>query len=51
MQKYSKFVVAAVGGVISGLLLFFGNDVPMWVNTVVLVATALGVYQVPNKAK
>lgn len=48
MSKYNKFVVAGVGGVISGLLLYFGSDVPSWVNTLVLVATALGVYRVPN---
>lgn len=49
MQKYNKFIVAIVGGAISGLLLFFGTDVPEWVNMVILVATALGVYRVPNK--
>lgn len=48
-SKYNKFIVAAVGGIISGLLLFYGTDVPSWVNALVLVATALGVYQIPNK--
>ena len=48
--KYSKFIIAAIGGIISGLLLYFGTDVPEWVNLIILVATALGVYQVPNKA-
>lgn len=51
MSKYNKFIVAGVGGVIQALLLYFGQDVPTWVNTLILVATALGVYQVPNKAK
>lgn len=49
LQKYSKFIVAIVGAVISGLLLFYGSNVPEWVNMVILVATALGVYQVRNK--
>lgn len=49
LGKYNKFIVAGVGGVIQALLLYFGSDVPTWVNTLVLIATALGVYQVPNK--
>ena len=49
MQKYNKFIMAAAGGVISALLLFYGQDVPEWVNLLVLVATALGVERVPNK--
>lgn len=48
-SKYSKFIVAIVGALIAGLLLYYGQDVPEWVNYVVLIATALGVYQVPNK--
>ncbi len=51
MQKYNKFIVAAVGGLISALLLFYGQDVPEWVNLIVLVSTALGVYSTPNKAR
>lgn len=47
--KYNKFIVAIVGAVISGLLLFYGTDVPEYVNLIILVATALGVYQVPNR--
>ena len=49
MQKYNKFIVAIVGGIISGLLLYYGANVPEWVNIIVLVATALGVYATPNK--
>ena len=49
MQKYNKFIISAVGGAISALTLFYGGNVPEWVNLVILVATALGVYRVPNK--
>ena len=49
MQKYNKFIIAAVGGTISGLLLYYGTDAPQWVNLIVIVATSLGVYRVPNK--
>ena len=49
--NYHKFVVAILGAVISGLLLWFEpTQVPEWVNYIILLATALGVYQVPNKA-
>jgi len=50
MQKYNKFIIAGVGGVIQALLLYFGSDVPTIVSTLILVATTLGVYQAPNKA-
>lgn len=50
MNQYNKFIIAGIGGIISGLLLYFGQDIPQWVNLIVYVATALGVYQVPNKA-
>lgn len=49
MAKYNKFIVAIVGAVISGLNLYFGDGNPEWVAMLIAVATALGVYQVPNK--
>lgn len=49
LQKYNKFIVAIIGGAISALLLYYGQDVPSWVNSIVFVATALGVYATPNK--
>ena len=49
MGKYNKFIVAIVGGAVSGLNIYFGDTSPEWLNAVILVVTALGVYQVPNK--
>lgn len=49
MTKYNKFLVAIAGAVVAGLFAYFGSDVPAWVNTLVAVLTALGVYGVPNK--
>jgi type IV secretory pathway VirB2 component (pilin) len=49
MGKYNKFIVAIVGGVVSGLNLYFGDGNPEWVGMLVAIVTALGVYQVPNK--
>lgn len=48
LNRYRKFIVAAVGALVVGLTAAFGNDVPSWFNTVIAVLTALGVYQVPN---
>lgn len=47
MSKYSKFIVTAVGVVLTGLNVLYGSD-PM-VQMVISLATAFGVYQVPNK--
>ena len=49
LGKYNKLIVAVVGGAVSGLMLFYGDTQPEWVNLLILVATALGVYRVPNK--
>lgn len=51
IQRYNKFIVAIVGAIVSGLMLYFGEAQPEWVNLIILVATALGVYQVPNRTK
>ena len=48
MQKYNKAIVAVVGGIISGLGIYYGIDNQI-VQVAILVATALGVYSVPNK--
>ncbi len=46
LGNYNKFLVAAVGLVITYLLQHYGSS--NVVNDVVMVATALGVYQVKN---
>jgi len=48
MSKYNKFIVAVVGAVIAGLNIFYGPENNL-VTLAIAVATALGVYQVPNK--
>lgn len=46
LGQYSKFIVAIVGAVVSYLVAHYGSQ--DWVNAVVLAATAIGVYSVPN---
>ncbi len=46
LSKYNKFIVAVVGLVVSYLAQHYGASAV--VKDVVLIATALGVYQVPN---
>lgn len=48
MAKYRKFITAVVGVVIALLLQRYGHSDQV-VNTVVLLATALGVYIAPNE--
>lgn len=48
MARYRKFIVAAVGVLISLALLRYGQSNQV-VNAVVLLATAAGVYAVPNE--
>ena len=48
MAKYRKFITALVGVVISILLVHYGHSDAV-VNDVALLATALGVYVVPNE--
>lgn len=47
LQKYNKFIVAIVGAVVSYLVAHYGAQ--DWVNAVVLAATAIGVYSIPNQ--
>ena len=49
MAKYSKFIIAIIGGVITALLSYYGNDVPTWLTTLIPLLTAAGVYRVPNE--
>lgn len=44
---YNKFVIAAIGVVLTGLNVLYGDN--STVQLVINVATALGVFQVPNK--
>ena len=48
MQKYNKFIVAAVAGLVAVLNSLYGNGSEV-VTIVIAIATALGVYAVPNK--
>ncbi len=46
--KYQKAIVAAAGAVIVALLVLFGAD-SKYYELAVAIATALGVYAIPNK--
>ena len=48
MQKYNKFIVAAVAALIAALNSLYGSGSEV-VTLVIAIATALGVYAVPNK--
>lgn len=48
MQKYNKFILAGVAGVVAVLNSLYGSGNEA-VSIVVAIATALGVYAVPNK--
>lgn len=49
LPKYNKTLIAALGALLTVLnLVFVGNP---QVQTAISIATALGVYQVPNKKK
>lgn len=47
MQKYNKLIVALVGAAVAGLNLYFNS--PDWVQLLIPLLTAAGVYQVKNK--
>ena len=58
LARYRKFIIAALGAVAIGLQqiagvgdgqTLFGLPVDTIVNTVIAIATAIGVRQVPNK--
>lgn len=49
LGKYNKLIVAVIGGAVQLASLYYGQDTPSWINTLIAIATALGVYQVPNK--
>jgi uncharacterized membrane protein len=48
MQKYNKFIVAGIAGVVAVLNSLYGSGSEV-VTIVIAIATALGVYAVPNK--
>ena len=48
MQKYNKAIVAVVGAVVAGLTMYYGAN-NATVQIIVALATALGVYAVPNR--
>lgn len=48
LKPYSKFIIALLGAVLTTVSQFYGDN--PYVALVLTVLTALGVYQVPNKA-
>lgn len=46
MSKYAKFIVAALGAILTVVVQQYGAN--EWVQAVLPVLTALGVYQIPN---
>lgn len=48
LKPYNKFIVALLGAILTTVTQFYGNNT--YVVMVVTLATALGVYSVPNKA-
>ena len=48
LGKYRKFIVALVGALVTGVALYF-DGTPAWLEALLPVLTALGVYQTPNK--
>lgn len=48
MQRYNKFIVAGVMGAIAVLTSLYGTD-STYVTALIAIATALGVYAVPNR--
>ena len=50
IQKYNKFIVAGIAGVVAVLNTLYGdgNDT---VAIIIAIATALGVYAIPNRTK
>lgn len=46
-KKYRKALVAVVAVILTGLNVLYGNDPA--VQSAIAVATALGVYQLPNE--
>lgn len=49
LKPYNKFLVAALGVVLTGLNVLYGTNPT--VQMVINIATAFGVYQVPNLKK
>lgn len=49
LSKYNKFWVACVTVVLAGVVQVYGDN--QWVQLLVAVAGAVGVYAVPNKVK
>lgn len=47
MKKYSKFLIALLGAFLTVLAQQYGNN--EWVQTILPLAAAVGVYSVPNK--
>lgn len=47
LKPYSKFIIALLGAVLTVVVQFYGDS--NYVQIVVAILTALGVYQVPNK--
>lgn len=52
LQKYNKTIVAVVGAILTWAIATYGGDPELakWLSLASAIATAAGVYQVPNKA-
>lgn len=51
IKPYRKFIVAAIGAALTWAVATYANDpeVSKWLSLATAMATALGVYQVPNE--
>jgi hypothetical protein len=49
LGPYSKFLTAVIGQVLTYATLYYGTN--HWVSVAVAIASALGVYAVPNSPK
>lgn len=48
LGTYSKFIVALVGAAVAAVTLYY-ETTPDWLQALIPVLTALGVYQTPNR--
>jgi type IV secretory pathway VirB2 component (pilin) len=46
LGKYSKFWIALIGAIVSGLTLYFGSN--EWITILVTFLSAIGVFASPN---
>jgi hypothetical protein len=51
LQKYNKAIIAVIGAVLTWAIATYGGEPELtkWLSLATAIATALGVYQTPNK--